>query len=66
MGHLRTAGIICIAIGLEVLMSVVVMPATSGFEWMRNVVIAMVAIGVVVRGLSFLRKSSRTPKTPFE
>jgi len=64
--HARTAGIICIVIGLEVLMLVLAIPATSDFEWVRNVVMAMAAVWVVIRGLGFLRKSSPTPKTPFE
>jgi di/tricarboxylate transporter len=66
MGHLRTAGIICIVIGLAVLMGVLASPATSDFEWVRNVAVAMAAVWIVVRGLGFLRKSSRTPTTPFE
>jgi hypothetical protein len=64
--HARTAGIICIAIGLAVLMGVLVSPATRDFEWVRNIVTAMAAVWIVVKGLGFLRKSSRTPKTPFE
>jgi hypothetical protein len=63
----RTAGIICIAIGLAVLMLVLVIPATSDFESrVTNAAMAMAAVLIVVKGLGFLRKSSRTPKTPFE
>ena len=62
----RTAGIICIAIGLAVLMLALTIPATSDFERVSNVVMAMAAVWIVIKGLVFLRKSSRTPKTPFE
>ena len=65
--HARTAGIICIAIGLAVLMLVAVIPATSDFESrVTNVAMAMAAVLIVIKGLGFLRKSSLTPKTPFE
>jgi hypothetical protein len=58
----RTAGIICIVIGLAVLLLVLTMPATSDFEWVRNIVMAMAAVWIVVKGLGFLRN----PKMPFE
>jgi hypothetical protein len=65
--HARNAGIICIAIGLAVLMLVLVIPAaTSRFERVMNIVMAMAAVWIVIKGLSFLRRSSPTPKTPFE
>jgi len=48
-------------IGLAVLMLVITMPATSDFEWVRNIVMAMAAVWIVVKGLGFLRN----PKTPF-
>jgi len=64
--HARTAGIICIAIGLELLRLVLAIPATSDFEWVRNVAMAMAAVWIVIKGLGFLRKSSRIPKVPFE
>jgi hypothetical protein len=69
-GHMRnnarTAGIICIAVGLAVLMLVLANPTTSEFKRLISVGLAMAAAWTVIRGLIFLRKSSRSPKTPFE
>jgi hypothetical protein len=48
-------------------MLVAVIPATSDFESrVTNVAMAMAAVLIVIKGLGFLRKSSLTPKTPFE